>query len=59
VKLPLIELECGSHWYRYEPRLSVTLNVRFPVNETAVALFTPGPRRWKLWKLDLSETLMT
>jgi hypothetical protein len=50
---------CGSQTKRYVPAESVTVQVCVPVNETAVAAFTPGPERWKLWMLDRSRTSIT
>src|SRR5204863_5821656 len=45
-----------SHWYVYLPFLSLTVQVFVPTAPTLVFLFTPGPKRWKLWALDLSLT---
>src|SRR5918992_2478200 len=59
LKEPFIWSSWGSQTYRYVPFLSVTRNVLWPMNPTGVALFTLGPRRWKLWELDLSDTLIT
>ena len=54
VKLPRIWAECGSHWKKYVPSVSVTVNVLSPMPSTSVVTATPGPEKSKLWKLEWS-----
>ena len=54
VKLPFICDECGSHWKKYVPSVSVTVNVLSPTNSTSVATAAPGPEKSKLWNVEWS-----
>ena len=58
VQLPYMLEECGSQTYEYVlPAWKTTSSqVVSPVPPTVVALFTPGPLRWKLWVDDRSCT---
>jgi hypothetical protein len=48
---------CGSHWKVYVPATSVTFQVTDVVSATVVIWSTlPGPRKWKLWNVDMSLT---
>ena len=56
VNEPRICTECGSHWYRYVPSVTVTVQDSLPIPPTEVSRSTPGPKRWKLCSSDSSST---
>jgi hypothetical protein len=56
VNEPCMTPACGSHWNLYVPSWSVTLHVTSTASPTGVAMFTPGPNRWKSWISESSCT---
>ena len=55
---PFMVEACASHWKWYVPGCSVTDQLSDPVPLMLVLSLTPGPLRWKLCMLELSETLI-
>jgi len=47
VNFPCIWAECGSHWKKYVPSASVTVNVVSPTPSMSLATSTPGPESRK------------
>lgn len=55
-KPPCMDAGCMSQKNVYEPPENVTSQVELPVAGTPEVWSTPGPCRWKEWKLDMSLT---